>query len=76
MKACAAGAPRVDRVVTATDPATDPGGHTRFAALDSLRGIAALGVAVPFAPGAGMPLTICANRYHGKGAVIQEQSRL
>lgn len=33
---------------------------------------AAQDVAVPFAPGPGMPLTICANRYYGKGAVIQE----
>lgn len=54
MKACAAGAHRVDRVVTATDPATHPGGHTRFAALDSLRGIAALGVAAYHIHGDGL----------------------
>ena len=54
MKACAVGAPRVDRVVTATDPATDPGGHTRFAALDSLRGVAALGVAAYHIHGDGL----------------------
>ena len=41
-------------MVTATHPATDPGGHTRFAALDSLRGIAALGVAAYHIHGDGL----------------------